>query len=429
MDPTCDPHLKSFVDVDPESHFPIQNLPFGVFRLPDQSARVGTRIGDFVLDLPVLEERGLLEAPPLRRGTFGLPHLNGFLAQGRPAWTAARKVISDLLRAENPHLRDDAPLRERTLIPAARVEMLLPAAIGDYTDFYSSREHAANVGSLMRGKNKALMPNWTELPVAYHGRSSSLVLSGADIHRPRGQVMPAGAERPVHTHSRLVDFELEMGFFVGPGNELGRPIPIQNAHDHIFGLVLVNDWSARDIQKWEYQPLGPFSSKNFATSISPWVVTLEALEPFRCPGPAQDPEPLEYLRSPEDWAYDIDLEVWLKGRKMDAGRRICQSNFRHMYWNIRQQLAHHTVTGCNVRPGDLMASGTISAPDPDGYGSLLELTWRGSKPLIFANGEQRKFLADGDTVAMTGCCRGDGYRVGFGQVTGTILPPVTSPGR
>jgi fumarylacetoacetase len=275
---------------------------------------------------------------------------------------------------------------------------------------------------MLYGEENALTPNWVEQPVAYHGRSSSIVLSGTEIHRPCGQVMPNGAGRPVHTHCYLLDFELEMGFFVGPGNGLGRPIPIDKAADHIFGMVLVNDWSARDIQTWEQQPLGPFNAKNFATSISPWVVTLEALEPFRCAGPSQDPEPMEYLRCQDERAYNINLEVWLKGRKMDTGRRICRSNFKHIYWNICQQLTHHTVTGCNVRPGDLMATGTISAPNEDGYGSMLELTWQGSQPLIFANGEQRKFLADGDSVTMTGSCRGDGYQVGFGQVTGTILP-------
>jgi fumarylacetoacetase len=300
--------------------------------------------------------------------------------------------------------------------------MLLPVAIGDYTDFYSSKEHATNVGIMFRGKDNALMPNWLHLPVGYHGRSSSVVVSGTEVRRPSGQVMPDGAERPSFGPSRLLDFELEMGFFTGPPSDLGSPIPVERARDHIFGMVLVNDWSARDIQKWEYQPLGPFNSKNFATTISPWVVTLDSLEPFRRPGPQQDPEPLEYLRGEPERAYDIELEVWLQGEKMESAERISLSNAKYLYWNICQQLAHHTITGCNVRPGDMMASGTISAPDPGGFGSMLELTWRGSKPIAFANGEQRKFIQDGDTVTLTGWCRGDGYRVGFGEAAGKLLP-------
>jgi fumarylacetoacetase len=421
--PATDPGLRSFVEVDHDSHFPIQNLPFGIFTPPGESMRrIGVRIGDFVLDLHVLEMKGLLTHPFLEFGVFASPWLNEFMAIGRPAWRTARELVSFLLRHDTPHLRDNAELRAAALHPLDQVTMSMPAAIGDYTDFYSSREHATNVGTMFRGKDNALMPNWLELPVAYHGRASSVVLSGTDIVRPRGQVMPDGETRPLYSPSRLLDFELEMGFFVGPASELGQPIPVSEAYDHIFGLTLVNDWSARDIQKWEYQPLGPFNAKNFATSISPWIVSLEALEPFRCSGPAQDPEPLPYLVGAGDRSYDITLEVWLQGEKMAAAERICSSNFKHLYWNICQQLAHHTVTGCNVRPGDLMASGTISAPDPAGYGSLLELTWRGTKPITFAGGEQRTFIQDGDTVTITGYCEGDGYRVGLGEVSGTILP-------
>jgi fumarylacetoacetase len=294
--------------------------------------------------------------------------------------------------------------------------------IGDYTDFYSSREHATNVGTMLRGPENSLMPNWLHLPVAYHGRASSVVVSGTDLYRPMGQAKPPSADAPTFGPSRSLDFELEMGFFIGPGNDLGRPIPIEQAREHIFGMVLVNDWSARDIQAWEYQPLGPFLAKNFGTSISPWVVTLDALEPFRTAGPAQDPQPLPYLRSVGNWAYDIHLEVSLQGEKMAQQHRICTSNMRYMYWNICQQLAHHTVNGCNLRTGDLLASGTISGKAPDSYGSLLELSWKGTKPLAFPNGETRTFLQDGDRVTMTGWCQGDGYRVGFGKVTGKILP-------
>jgi fumarylacetoacetase len=306
----------------------------------------------------------------------------------------------------------------------AEVEMLLPATIGDYTDFYSSREHATNVGSMFRGPDKALLPNWLHLPVAYHGRASSVVIGGTDLHRPKGQANADNAPAPSFGPTRALDFELEMGAFVGAGNNLGRPIPIGEAAHHLFGMVLVNDWSARDIQQWEYVPLGPFLAKNFGTSISPWVVPFEALEPFRTSGPTQDPAPLPYLRSTGDWAYDIQLEVSLQSEKMPQPMRICSTNFKYLYWNVCQQLAHHTVNGCNLRPGDLLASGTISGPTPESYGSMLELAWRGSKPLSLPDGERRAFLEDGDTVAMTGWCQGQGYRVGFGELSGKILPAI-----
>ena len=424
MDPTTDPALRSFVSVAADSHFPIQNLPYGVFRpRSGGEARVGVAIGDLVLDLALLEARGLLDTPALRgRRLFAADKLNPFLAQGRAAWSEARARISRLLRQDEPSLRDDTPLRARALLPLEEVEMLLPAAVGDYTDFYSSREHASNVGAMFRGPDKALMPNWLHLPVAYHGRASSVVVSGTDLHRPRGQSKPEGAPAPVFGPSRSLDFELEMAVLVGPGNALGQPVPAAAAAEHLFGMVLLNDWSARDIQAWEYVPLGPFLGKNFGTSISPWVVTLEALEPFRTAGPVQDPAPLPYLQTAGPWAYDIRLEVYLEGEKTGGPQRICSSNFKYLYWNIAQQLAHHTVNGCNLRPGDLLASGTISGPAPDSYGSLLELTWRGTRPLTFPGGGQQTFLQDGDRVTMTGWCQGDGYRVGFGTVTGKVLP-------
>jgi fumarylacetoacetase len=304
------------------------------------------------------------------------------------------------------------------------VVMHLPAKIGDYTDFYSSREHATNVGAMFRGAEKALQPNWLHLPVAYHGRASSVVVSGTNVRRPYGQILDDGARSPTFRPSREMDFELEMGFFVGPGNELGQTIPIAEAAGHIFGLVLVNDWSVRDVQRWEYRPLGPFLSKNLATSISPWVVTLDALEPFRCQGPEQEPEPLPYLQSEGHWAYDIQLEVHLQSKKMDGPALISRSNFRTLYWNMTQQLAHHSSSGCNMRPGDLLASGTISGPTNDSYGSMLELAWRGTRPVELPNGESRSFLEDGDRVTMTGWCQGEGHRVGFGEVTGKLLPAV-----
>jgi fumarylacetoacetase len=427
MNPTTDPSLRSFVPVPPESHFPIQNLPYGVFRRRSGDGHlfghVGVAIGDWVLDLTILEELGLL-APPSLGGmrVFDTGTLNPFMALGPTGWSEVRGTVSRLLRAKEPTLRDNAPLRDRVLVPMADVDLLLPADIGDYTDFYSSREHATNVGTMLRGPDKALMPNWLHLPVAYHGRASSVVVSGTDVRRPRGQSKPDNVPAPLFGPSRSLDFELEMAAFVGPGNDLSRPIPVGSAADHLFGLVLLNDWSARDIQAWEYVPLGPFLAKNFATSISPWVMCLEALEPFRTAGAAQEPAPLPYLRTKGDQAYDIHLEVYLQSEKMDRPQRICTSNFRYLYWNLAQQVAHHTINGCNLRPGDLLASGTISGPTPHSYGSLLELAWRGTRPLSFANGEQRSFLQDGDRVTMTGWCQGNGYRVGFGEVTGKVLP-------
>jgi fumarylacetoacetase len=418
--------MRSFIPYPADSPFPIQNLPYAIFSPPAAPSRVGVAIGDYVLDLSVLEEHGFFNEvagiTQAGRPIFAQPTLNPFMALGRLTWQAVRTTLVDSLREDNSTLRDDAALRERAFHPIAAVTLHLPAEIGDYTDFYSSREHASNVGTMFRGPENALMPNWLHLPIAYHGRASSIVLSGTDIRRPQGQTKPEGAATPLFGPTRLLDFELEMGFFIGPGNDLGRPIPVQQAADHIFGLVLVNDWSARDIQAWEYQPLGPFLAKNFATSISPWVVTLDALQPFRCPGPPQDPTPLPYLQSQGDWAYDIHLEVHLKSQTMSEPTIISRSNFRYLYWNMPQQLAHHTITGCNLRPGDLLASGTISGPTPDAYGSLLELTWRGNRPITLSTGEERKFLLDGDRLTLTGYCQGDGYRVGFGEVTGLILP-------
>lgn len=420
MHSTNDPKLKSFIPVSKDSHFPIQNLPYGVFRHGKFQRRTGVAIGDYVLDLSILGDSGLLAG--IDSEVFSCPTINKFLALGRPVWKKTRETISSLLREDEPTLRDDTKLREKAIIPRDRVEMFLPVEIGDYTDFYSSKEHATNVGTMFRGKENALMPNWLHLPVAYHGRSSSIVISGTNLHRPRGQTKKEGQDTPTFGPSDLLDFELEMGFFTGPGNALGGPISIDKAQDSIFGMVLVNDWSARDIQKWEYQPLGPFLSKNFGTSISPWVVTLDALEPFCVSGAPQVPKPLPYLRSEGKRAYDIRLEIYLQGENMDQPHLLSVSNFKYMYWNICQQLAHHTITGCNVRPGDLMASGTISGPTKENFGSLLEITWRGTEPIQFPNGEKRKFLHDNDTVTFTGWCQGDGYRVGFGEVKGKVLP-------
>ena len=421
-----DSPLRSFISVAPDSHFPIQNLPFGVF-VPHAGGapRVGVAIGEMVLDLSVLESCGLL-CPAVQMANseslFGRTSLNAFMACGRPLWSEVRERLTQLLRHDEPSLRDDTALRDEALLPMSEVEMLLPVEIGDYTDFYSSREHASNVGAMLRGPEKALMPNWLHLPVAYHGRASSVVVSGTDLRRPSGQTNPDNAPTPAFGPSRLVDFELELGLFVGPGNMLGEPISIDGAAKHIFGFVLVNDWSARDMQKWEYVPLGPFLAKNFGTSISPWVVTHDALEPFRVAGPVQDPTPLPYLVCQSDAAYDIHLEVWLQAAGDREPARICTTNSRALYWSASQQIAHHTSNGCNLRTGDLLASGTISGSAPDARGCLLERTLGGRQPLALPDGSTRTFLEDGDRVTMTGWCQGAGYRVGFGEVTGALLP-------
>ena len=426
MTDTTDPRLRSFIPVPPESHFPIQNLPFGIF-VPRVGGppRAGVAIGDQILDLSELERRGLLDVQGhtgRHKSLFDQPSLNAFMACGRRVWKIVRERLSLLLRDDEPLLRDDAHLRRAALVPMNEAEMLLPVEIGDYTDFYSSREHATNVGAMFRGPQNALMPNCLHLPVAYHGRASSVVVSGTNLHRPNGQTMADNAPGPVFGPSRSVDFELEMGTLIGPENALGEPIAVERARDHIFGLALVNDWSARDIQRWEYVPLGPFLAKSFGTSISPWIVTLDALEPFRTAGPSQDPQPLAYLRGNGEAAYDVHLEVLLQGAGMKEPVRICRSNLRHLYWNVCQQVAHHTSNGCNLRTGDLLATGTISGPEPDSRGCLLELTTAGRAPLALPTGAQRAFLEDGDRVTITGWCQADGYRVGFGEVTGTLLP-------
>jgi len=415
--------LNSFVEVASDSHFPIENLPFGIFKPANAPARAGVAIGDLVLDLSVLEERNHFRFPEFQDcRVFSGDSLNPFLALGRPAWRKAREVIQSLLLAHTPTLRDDAALRDHAFYAQKDVAMQLPVRIGDYTDFYSSYHHAHNVGTMLRGPENALMPNWKWLPVGYHGRASSVVVSGTKVHRPVGQIKPPDAAAPIVSPTRALDYELETAFLIGPGNSLGMPVAIDRAVDHIFGIVLMNDWSARDVQTWEYQPLGPFLAKNFCTSISPWVVTLEALEPFRKALPAQDPEPLSYLRLTNDFTYDIHLEASLQSSRMHVPQVITRTNFKNLYWSISQQLAHHTVGGCNLQPGDLLASGTISGPTEDSRGCMLELTWRGANPLQLTSGETRKWLEDGDRVTITGWCDGDDYRIGFGEVTGQILP-------
>ena len=415
--------LKSFVDVARDSHFSLENLPFGVFKSRASEGRIGVALGDYVVDLSALERAGLFkDLSPETAAATTRDSLNELLALGRPAWRKVRETLQKLLSAETVTLRDDETLRERVFHRQSDVVMRLPAKIGNYTDFYSSYHHAYNVGTMLRGPESALMPNWKWLPVAYHGRASSLVVSGTDVRRPQGQIKPPDAGAPLFGPTKSLDYELEMAFLIGPGNSLGQPVPVDRALDHIFGFVLMNDWSARDIQAWEYQPLGPFLAKNFCTGISPWVVMLEALEPFRKPLPRQDPEPLPYLRAKNDFTFDIQLEAKLQTAKMKSPHSITQTNFQNLYWSVSQQLAHHTVGGCNLQPGDLLASGTISGQTEESRGCMLELTWRGANPLKLPNRETRKWLEDGDTLKITGWCNGDGYRIGFGEVSGKILP-------
>lgn len=415
-----DPQLRSWVDVPEGCDFPIQNLPFGIIRRPGDTPRVAVAIGQHIADLQVLAEHGFFDDLGIERAVFAQPVLNDFIALGREKTSAVRNRMSQILDS-NFEEWDASELASFFLFPQSEVELLLPLRIGDYTDFYSSLEHASNVGSMFRDPNNPLLPNWRHLPVGYHGRASSIVVSGTPLHRPKGQVLPPGAEAPVFSASNRMDFELEMAFVIGQPSALGQSVPVAKAEDYIFGLALFNDWSARDIQQWEYQPLGPFLGKNFGSTISPWIVTLEALEPFRVAGPPQNPEVLPYLQYQGHKNFDIHLEVWIKPANAEASR-VCVSNFKYLYWNMAQQLAHHTVNGCNMAVGDVCASGTISGPDPQSYGSMLELSWRGTKPIPLKDGSQRTFLQDGDTVILRGWGERDGVRIGFGEASGTLLP-------
>jgi fumarylacetoacetase len=415
-----DPALRSFIEVDPASDFPIQNLPYGVFTSKDGLApRVGVAIGDFVLDLWELEQDCRL---PLRNvGVFSASTLNPFMALGPRLWSEMRERISELLRHDNPELRDNPTLRDRALVPMAQVTLHMPFAVSGYTDFYSSKEHATNVGVMFRGKDNALQPNWLHMPIGYNGRASTVVVSGTKVRRPHGQLKPPAADAPSFGPCKRLDFELEMGVVVGQPSAMGDRLTEAQAEAMIFGFVLLNDWSARDIQQWEYVPLGPFQAKAFATSISPWVVTREALEPFRAHGPAQDPVPLPYLRQTLPNNYDLELDVALRAAPMNEAANICRTNFKYMYWSSVQQLVHHASSGCAMNVGDLLGSGTISGPEKHQRGSLLEISWNGTEPLELAGGVKRTFLEDGDSLVMRGWCQGDGYRVGFGEVEGTIV--------
>ncbi len=417
------PELKSFVEVKKDSDFPIQNLPFGIFSTANQDARIGIRIGDFVLDLAELSDLGLLNDLEFDQSVFYENVLNPFIELGRKNWRATRGKVSELLQhgsklEEYVEKHKDS---NKVLFKIEDVTMHMPVKVGDYTDFYSSIEHATNVGKMFRPNGDALLPNWKHIPVGYHGRASSIVVSGTELHRPKGQIMPKDATEPIFSPCRLLDFELEMAFIVGKSTKLGDSVTIDTAEAHIFGMVVFNDWSARDIQKWEYVPLGPFLGKSFGSSISPWVVTLDALEPFRVASPKQEPEVLDYLKYTSDHNFNINLEVDLIPQGSEA-TTICRSNFKHLYWNMAQQLTHHTVNGCNINVGDMCASGTISGKDENSYGSMLELSWSGQKTIALNGGEERKFIQDNDTIVMRGFCKNDSVRIGFGEVSGKILP-------
>ncbi|WP_395633882.1 fumarylacetoacetase [Flavobacterium sp.] len=419
---TNDPNRKSWLNVPDNSDFPIQNIPFGVFLTKDDVITIGTRIGDYAIDLGALQQLNYFEGIDLTDDMFMQDTLNDFISDGKKTWRLVRNRIGDIFDSNNPKLRDNKEHREIVIFTMDEVEMQLPVLIGDYTDFYSSKEHATNVGKMFRDPANALLPNWLHIPVGYHGRSSTIIPSGIPVHRPMGQTLPNGEITPVFGPSRLVDFELETAFITTDANIMGENIPVTEAEDYIFGMVLLNDWSARDIQKWEYVPLGPFLAKNFASSISPWIVTMDALEPFRCKGPVQEPTPLPYLQQKGKHAFDINLEVYIEPENAEP-TLVSKSNFKYMYWSMSQQLAHHTSNGCRVNSGDMMGSGTISGPTQDSFGSMLELTWGGKNPLTMSDGTERKFINDNDTVTIKGHCQNSSIRIGFGEVSTKLLPP------
>ncbi len=419
-----DPSYTSWLEVPKNSDFPIQNIPFGVFLTRDDVITIGTRIGDTAIDLGALHQLGYFEGIDLTDDIFLQDSLNDFIADGRKTWRLVRNRISEIFRkGSHTELRDNEEHREKILFSMDEVEMQLPVDVGDYTDFYASKEHATNVGTLFRGPENALMPNWLRIPIGYHGRSSSIIPSGTPIKRPIGQQKPGDDGVPGFGPSKLVDFELEMAFITTAANDLGKRISVEDAEEYIFGLVMFNDWSARDIQAWEYVPLGPFLGKSFASTISPWIVTLDALEGFRTDGPAQDPEPLPYLKQDGKKNFDINLQAIIQPEGGEENV-VANSNFKYMYWSMSQQLAHHTVNGCNVRSGDMMGSGTISGPTKDSYGSMLELTWKGQNPLKLNDGTERKFINDNDTVILRGFCENEKVRIGFGDCSGKILPAI-----
>jgi fumarylacetoacetase len=415
------PARKSWLKVEENSDFPIQNIPFGVFLTKENIITVGTRIGEYAIDLGALQQLGYFEGIELTDDVFMQDTLNDFISDGKKTWRLVRNRIADIFDETNLTLQKTKKHTDIVIFKIEDVEMQLPVFVGDYTDFYSSKEHATNVGKMFRDPENALLPNWLHIPVGYHGRSSTIIPSEIPINRPKGQTLPNGENMPIFGPSKLVDFELETAFITTDANLLGDNIPIDEAEDYIFGMVLLNDWSARDIQKWEYVPLGPFLAKNFATSISPWIVTMDALEPFRTESVVQNPTPLPYLQQTGKKSFDINLEVILKPENC-VGKTISKSNYKYMYWTISQQLTHHASNGCRINSGDMMGSGTISGPTEDSFGSMLELTWGGKNPIKMADDSDRKFINDNDTVILKGFCKNDQIRIGFGEVSTKLLP-------
>ena len=412
--------LTSWVNIPVDSDFSIYNIPFGIYKKGNQIG-AGSALGTYVINLDYLHSNGYFKAIPLPNDVFKQTSLNNFIGLGKAITNAVRLRLIELFSMENTELQSNEEAKTTCLIPMAEVKMLMPVKVPNYTDFYSSIEHATNVGTMFRDPNNALLPNWRHIPVGYHGRPSSIVVSGTPVKRPKGQTKAPEAQNPSFGPTQRLDFELEMAFITNTNTTLGQPIPVQKAEDYIFGFVLFNDWSARDVQVWEYVPLGPFLAKNFASSVSPWIVTLEALNYVRVASPTQEPKVLPYLQVDGQRNFDINLQVAIRPKGADE-TIVSQSNFKYMYWNINQQLAHHTVNGCNIDVGDMYASGTISGPTPQSYGSMLELAWKGTKPLAMSNGSERKFINDGDTVTMRGYAEKEGIRVGFGEVSTLILP-------
>ena len=412
--------MNTWIEIPKNSDFSIYNLPFGIFSTNKNSKRVGIAIGNNIIDLLACNELDIFKDLNINNNVFENNFLNDFINLGKNTTNKVREIIQQQLTDESSKIK----MSSVVIIPMDEAEMHLPVKVGDYTDFYSSIEHATNIGSMFRDPSNPLLPNWKHLPVGYHGRASSIIVSGIDIFRPQGQVMPVDSDKPVFTSSKRIDFELEMGYIIGKQSPLGSSITTDDADNYIFGKVLFNDWSARDIQKWEYVPLGPFLGKSFASSISPWVVTIEALDNFRVAGPIQNPEVLDYLKFNGLKNYDINLSVSILPEKTNIETIVCKSNFKYMYWNMSQQIAHHTINGCNLNVGDMMASGTISGKSKDSYGSMLELSWGGKKNIELNDGSSRTFIEDYDSVIMRGYCEKDNIRVGFGEVKSKLLPSI-----
>lgn len=412
---------SSWVEVKPDSHFTIYNIPFGIFSTPGSGKRLGSAIGDFVIDLASLANKGFFQEAGIPKQDFSKSIMNDFIAHGKSKTNIVRERLIEIFSISNPNLDLHKPTLLESLIPMSECALHMPVRVPNYTDFYSSKEHATNVGTMFRDPENALLPNWLHLPVGYHGRASSIIPSGVPVHRPKGQTKAPDQSAPTFGPTQRLDFELEMAFITSTNTQLGEAISTDEAEDHIFGFVLFNDWSARDVQVWEYVPLGPFLAKNFASSISPWIITIEALEPFRVNGPNQDPAVMPYLEYSGAKNFDIKLQVGIKPENGEE-QIVCNSNFKHMYWNPAQQLAHHTVNGCNLQAGDMYASGTISGPTADSFGSMLELAWKGTRPIPMSDGSTRKFINDGDTVRMSGFAEKEGIRIGFGNVKTKILP-------